>query len=148
MAIEMPLRHRNESDTDSDPSDDTVSLWSGASDTSSEVTELDQEDFPGYFSERNGRLFHSHGTSPYPLPVDAAEQHVRDLRILEPQSDSRVPHRLENKRAARLIGEAPRWPLPGSGEACIEAWRACIGSLHGNGFLVSHALLPLTLHSD
>ncbi|KAH9929392.1 S-adenosyl-L-methionine-dependent methyltransferase [Fomitopsis serialis] len=45
------------------------------SDTSSELTELHPDEFPRYFDERNGRLFHSHGHSPYPLPVDADEQH-------------------------------------------------------------------------
>ncbi|OJA20780.1 hypothetical protein AZE42_07016 [Rhizopogon vesiculosus] len=45
-----------------------------ASDASSDVTELEANDFPDHFSERDGRLFHSHGTLPYPLPVDAHEQ--------------------------------------------------------------------------
>ncbi|EPT00044.1 hypothetical protein FOMPIDRAFT_1050128 [Fomitopsis schrenkii] len=45
------------------------------SDTSAELIELQPDDFPRYFNERNGRLFHSHGRSPYPLPVDAEEQH-------------------------------------------------------------------------
>ncbi|KAJ8584731.1 S-adenosyl-L-methionine-dependent methyltransferase [Rhizopogon salebrosus TDB-379] len=45
-----------------------------ASDASSDVTELEANDFPDHFSERDGRLFHSHGSSPYPLPVDAHEQ--------------------------------------------------------------------------
>ncbi|THH33357.1 hypothetical protein EUX98_g799 [Antrodiella citrinella] len=45
------------------------------SDTSSDITELDPAEFPQYFQERNGRLFHSHGGSPYPLPVDAVEQY-------------------------------------------------------------------------
>ncbi|KAI8996294.1 S-adenosyl-L-methionine-dependent methyltransferase [Trametes punicea] len=46
------------------------------SDTSEDVVEVAQEDIPGYFQERDGRLFHSHGSSPYPLPVDA-EEHQR-----------------------------------------------------------------------
>ncbi|KZV63427.1 S-adenosyl-L-methionine-dependent methyltransferase [Peniophora sp. CONT] len=46
----------------------------GASDASSDVTELDNEDFPRYFDERNGRLFHSHGIlSSYTFPVDGTE---------------------------------------------------------------------------
>ncbi|TFY68656.1 hypothetical protein EVJ58_g879 [Rhodofomes roseus] len=45
------------------------------SDTSSELVEIQSDEFPRYFVERNGRLFHSHGPSPYPLPVDADEQH-------------------------------------------------------------------------
>ncbi|EKM52274.1 uncharacterized protein PHACADRAFT_51948, partial [Phanerochaete carnosa HHB-10118-sp] len=44
------------------------------SDASSDVTQLDPTDFAEYFRERDGRLFHSHGSSPYPLPVDAREQ--------------------------------------------------------------------------
>ncbi|KAI0076867.1 S-adenosyl-L-methionine-dependent methyltransferase [Panus rudis PR-1116 ss-1] len=47
------------------------------SDTSSDITEIDLDEIPTYFSERDGRLFHAHGSSPYPLyplPVDAAEQ--------------------------------------------------------------------------
>ncbi|TCD65162.1 hypothetical protein EIP91_003018 [Steccherinum ochraceum] len=50
------------------------------SDTSSEITELDPAEFPRYFVERNGRLFHSHGGSPYPFPVDTDEQN-RDKGI-------------------------------------------------------------------
>ena len=69
------------SDSDNQDSDDTGSVISDRSDTSSEVTELDTADFPGYFQERHGRLFHSHGRSLYPLPVDADEQHVRRLLI-------------------------------------------------------------------
>ncbi len=45
-------------------------------DATSTLVELSPDEFPGYFSERNGRLFHS-GTSPYPLPVDTPEQRVR-----------------------------------------------------------------------
>ncbi|KAI0686928.1 S-adenosyl-L-methionine-dependent methyltransferase [Cytidiella melzeri] len=55
-------------------SDGDASVRSDVSDTSSEITELDQTEFPSYFQERNGHLFHSHGTSPYPLPVDTSEQ--------------------------------------------------------------------------
>ncbi|PCH43259.1 S-adenosyl-L-methionine-dependent methyltransferase [Wolfiporia cocos MD-104 SS10] len=65
MAIEP-----NRSPENPAPADDD-----GRSDTSSELTEIDQDEFPRYFDERGGRLFHSHGRSPYPLPVDAAEQH-------------------------------------------------------------------------
>ncbi|KAG1724598.1 S-adenosyl-L-methionine-dependent methyltransferase [Suillus lakei] len=45
-----------------------------ASDASSDVTELEEYDFPDHFFERDGRLFHSHGSLPYPLPVDGPEQ--------------------------------------------------------------------------
>ncbi|KIJ61682.1 hypothetical protein HYDPIDRAFT_95843 [Hydnomerulius pinastri MD-312] len=46
----------------------------GSSDTSSMLTELEPDEFPGHFREHAGRLFHSHGDLPYPLPVDGAEQ--------------------------------------------------------------------------
>ena len=49
----------------------------GFSDVSSGLTELGSGEFAGYFQERNGRLFHSHGGLPYPLPVDTPEQEVR-----------------------------------------------------------------------
>ena len=47
-----------------------------SSDMSDGVVEVPSNDFPDYFQERGGRLFHSHGGSPYPLPVDAEEQQV------------------------------------------------------------------------
>ncbi|KAK0238947.1 S-adenosyl-L-methionine-dependent methyltransferase [Armillaria nabsnona] len=40
----------------------------------SDVEELRSDDFPNYFVESNGRLFHSSSTCPYPLPVDTPEQ--------------------------------------------------------------------------
>ncbi|KAK0446788.1 S-adenosyl-L-methionine-dependent methyltransferase [Armillaria borealis] len=40
----------------------------------SDVEELRSDDFPSYFVESNGRLFHSSLTCPYPLPVDTPEQ--------------------------------------------------------------------------
>ncbi len=42
----------------------------------SNVEELRSDDFPNYFVESNGRLFHSSRTCPYPLPVDTPEQQV------------------------------------------------------------------------
>ncbi|KAI0673225.1 S-adenosyl-L-methionine-dependent methyltransferase [Trametes maxima] len=45
-----------------------------SSDTSEDVVEVAPDEIPEYFQERGGRLFHSHGSSPYPLPVDAEEQ--------------------------------------------------------------------------
>lgn len=84
MAIEYPRRrpplHNEPLDMDghdansdhyqSDNDDDTNS------DTSDAVVEVSADEFPGYFQERDGRLFHSHGRSPYPLPVDAEEHEV------------------------------------------------------------------------
>ena len=77
MAIERPRGHDGPRNASSDASSDEEIH----SDTSSELIELQSDEFPRYFVERNGRLFHSHGRSPYPLPVDAAEQHVRHLLI-------------------------------------------------------------------
>ncbi|KAF8124846.1 S-adenosyl-L-methionine-dependent methyltransferase [Mycena galopus ATCC 62051] len=58
----------------SDPESEHGSSFPGAETVDSEFEELSSEDFPTYFSERDGRLFHSHGSSPYPLPVDTPEQ--------------------------------------------------------------------------
>jgi hypothetical protein len=41
------------------------------------LTELDRDEFPSHFIERDGRLFHSHENSLYPLPIDTPEQQVR-----------------------------------------------------------------------
>ncbi|KDQ56028.1 hypothetical protein JAAARDRAFT_180238 [Jaapia argillacea MUCL 33604] len=47
----------------------------GDSDASSTLSTIADEDFPAFFMERDGRLFHSHGQRlPYPLPVDTPEQ--------------------------------------------------------------------------
>ena len=70
------------SESDPNDSDDASSVSSFRSDASSEITELDPTDFAGYFRERDGRLFHSHGNSPYPLPVDAPEQEVCDPFVM------------------------------------------------------------------
>ncbi|KAI0726961.1 S-adenosyl-L-methionine-dependent methyltransferase [Fomitopsis betulina] len=73
MAIEPSRGHDGSWNTSGSASSDEEIH----SDTSSELIELQPDEFPRYFDERNGRLFHSHGRSdsPYPLPVDAAEQH-------------------------------------------------------------------------
>jgi len=59
---------------DARDSDENASTRSVQSDTSSDIIEVDEADIPSYFQERNGHLFHSHGSSPYPLPVDTSEQ--------------------------------------------------------------------------
>jgi len=41
-----------------------------------EIEEIEADDFPSYFDEIDGRLFPSWPSSPYPLPVDTAEQEV------------------------------------------------------------------------
>ncbi|KAI0341156.1 S-adenosyl-L-methionine-dependent methyltransferase [Trametopsis cervina] len=64
----------SDSDTAVDSDEDAPGERSDLFDTSSDITELDQSEFSAYFEERNNRLFHSHGNSPYPLPVDTYEQ--------------------------------------------------------------------------
>lgn len=62
------------------PDEHDVEDDDGASDASSDVTELGNEDFPRYFDERAGRLFHSHGiSSSYSFPVDGTEWKVHSL---------------------------------------------------------------------
>ncbi|KZT18014.1 S-adenosyl-L-methionine-dependent methyltransferase [Neolentinus lepideus HHB14362 ss-1] len=46
------------------------------SDASSDLVEVSEEDICDSFVTRDGRLFHSHGSLPYPLPADGLEQHV------------------------------------------------------------------------
>ncbi|KAF8056042.1 S-adenosyl-L-methionine-dependent methyltransferase [Lyophyllum atratum] len=43
-------------------------------DASPFLFELAPNEFPHYFTEHDGRLFHSHRSSPYPLPADTPEQ--------------------------------------------------------------------------
>ncbi|KZT68563.1 S-adenosyl-L-methionine-dependent methyltransferase [Daedalea quercina L-15889] len=71
MAIERPRGHRGTWNASGNASSDEGIH----SDTSSELVEIQSYEIPRYFDERDGRLFHSHGHSPYPLPVDAHEQH-------------------------------------------------------------------------
>ncbi|EIW56376.1 S-adenosyl-L-methionine-dependent methyltransferase [Trametes versicolor FP-101664 SS1] len=93
-----------------DPSNDLSDDDGTNSDTSDDVVEVAPNEIPGYFQERGGRLFHSHGGCPYPLPVDAEEQQrlnglsalvrrligdssvgpVRDLLALAPGEQRRV----------------------------------------------------------
>ncbi|KAJ7060184.1 S-adenosyl-L-methionine-dependent methyltransferase [Mycena amicta] len=60
--------------SDDDDDGDGSSVGSGEFSEDSDMEELETTDFPTYFVERDGRLFHSHQTSPYPLPVDTPEQ--------------------------------------------------------------------------
>lgn len=70
-------------DYDSDGDDDVRLIQEqGAPDTSPIMFELTTNDFPFYFSEHEGRLFHSHHSSPYPLPADTPEQQVKKLIFL------------------------------------------------------------------
>lgn len=58
-----------------DPQLDPVTDDPDLSDSSLE--ELQDDDFPAYFSEINGRLYTSSAIAPYRLPVDTPEQEVR-----------------------------------------------------------------------
>jgi len=51
-----------------------------SSDASWDVTEIEDGEFQHYFREQDGRLFHSHGDLPYPLPADTPEQEVRAIQ--------------------------------------------------------------------
>lgn len=77
MAVDL-TRATIDVNSDTERSSDGYDSAQGESwsDTSSDMTELHPDEFPDFFAERGGRLFHSHGRSPYPLPVDADEQHV------------------------------------------------------------------------
>lgn len=116
MAIHYsPLEPMDSSD-DSEGTRVSDENASDRSDTSSDVTELDTTDFPSYFQERNGHLFHSHGSSPYPLPVDAAEQQVRSAPRPPCHlafTDSLFLQRLNAQHALlrRLLGNNYRGPL-------------------------------------
>lgn len=50
--------------------------------SSSSFDEIGEDDFPSYFSERNGRLYHSNPNAPYPLPVDTPEQQVNPFLLV------------------------------------------------------------------
>ncbi|KAH9856397.1 S-adenosyl-L-methionine-dependent methyltransferase [Lenzites betulinus] len=43
-------------------------------DVDSDLEEVDESQFPTFFQERRGRLFHTQPTIPYPLPFDTEEQ--------------------------------------------------------------------------
>ncbi|KAH7911257.1 S-adenosyl-L-methionine-dependent methyltransferase, partial [Hygrophoropsis aurantiaca] len=102
---------------DHDGSDD----GDGSSDTSSILTEIGPDEFADYFDEREGRLFHSHGDLPYPLPVDAPEQErlndqhriLRDLvgnHYLGPVREV-LDGTDSTKRVLDLCTGTGRWPM-------------------------------------
>ncbi|KXN90757.1 hypothetical protein AN958_03644 [Leucoagaricus sp. SymC.cos] len=65
----------NESDTSgSEGYDEETNGQFAVHSTSDDVEPLQQADFPSFFNEINGRLYHSSPTCPYPLPVDTPEQ--------------------------------------------------------------------------
>ena len=82
MAIESHLTMAYAYNVDSEMEECPDDGSDQCSDTSSDMVELDNAEFPLYFQEQNGRLFHSHVDSPYPLPVDTAEQNVGNVITL------------------------------------------------------------------
>ncbi|KAI0314878.1 hypothetical protein OF83DRAFT_1134843 [Amylostereum chailletii] len=56
-----------------DGGEEDMDVDDAASDTSSNLTEIGSLEFPEYFEQRGERLFHSHGRSKYPFPVDGPE---------------------------------------------------------------------------
>lgn len=71
-----------------------------ASDTSSVLTEIDQNDFANYFVERDGRLFPSSPLMVYPLPVDGHEQSVGGQLIVRACSSIFFPASKNSTRVA------------------------------------------------
>lgn len=88
----------------SDSESDTDSGASVASDADADLEEIRNDAFPNYFDERDGRLFHSHGGCPYPLPVDAEEQLVSVLFVspLAPERRQAQPPVSPTRRASLL----------------------------------------------
>ncbi|KAJ7832828.1 S-adenosyl-L-methionine-dependent methyltransferase [Mycena leptocephala] len=75
MPVPVPVPPDEDvNDSGSDEGSEPESYFPGAEVEDPEFEELSSDDFPTYFIERDGRLFHSHGGSPYPLPVDTPEQ--------------------------------------------------------------------------
>ncbi|KAF9446856.1 S-adenosyl-L-methionine-dependent methyltransferase [Macrolepiota fuliginosa MF-IS2] len=76
MPTAVPYHRNSDNESEaseghSNPAEDDYAEFSR--DGSPSLLELEADDFPTYFTEREGRLFHS-STSPYPLPADAPEQ--------------------------------------------------------------------------
>ncbi|KAJ7821652.1 S-adenosyl-L-methionine-dependent methyltransferase [Mycena leptocephala] len=80
MPVPVPVPpDEDANDSGSDEGSEPESYFPGAEVEDPEFEELSSDDFPTYFIERDGRLFHSHGGSPYPLPVDTPEQERMNL---------------------------------------------------------------------
>jgi len=67
---QLPFNGNGSDLHDEDPNSESDSGSEGS------LYEIQSEDFPLHFSERDDRLFHASPTSPYPLPVDTPEQEV------------------------------------------------------------------------
>jgi hypothetical protein len=83
MPVPVPVPpDEDANDSGSDEGSEPESYFPGAEVEDPEFEELSSDDFPTYFIERGGRLFHSHGGSPYPLPVDTPEQEASPFVIV------------------------------------------------------------------
>ncbi|KAK2460438.1 hypothetical protein APHAL10511_007603 [Amanita phalloides] len=74
-----------------------------------EIEEIRTEEFPSYFIERDGMLFHSVPTAPYPLPVEGHEQqrlnsmHKMLQRLLQGNYVGPVPDVLAENPDAQVL---------------------------------------------
>jgi len=93
-----------------------------SSDASWDVTEIEDGEFQHYFREQDGRLFHSHGDLPYPLPADTPEQerlnalHLVVKRLLSqnfvgPVSEVLAPATDRRKYALDICNGTGRWVM-------------------------------------
>ncbi|KAF7297382.1 Methyltransf-25 domain-containing protein [Mycena indigotica] len=67
----------NNNTSESDDDDNSSVSSGGFSDAAAgepDMEEIGSHEFPDFFTERDGRLFHSHPTAAYPLPADTPEQ--------------------------------------------------------------------------
>lgn len=120
------------------------------SDTSDDVVPLTADEFPEYFQERDGRLFHSHGGCPYPLPVDAEEQQVSRTLFDSCYASSVISPGIYqrqngiNQLLRRLFGDYSVGPVrelfqfaPGEQRRVLD-----LGTGTGQWYVMSRVLLP------
>lgn len=88
----------------------------------SDVVELRSDEFSDYFVERNGRLFHSSATCPYPLPVDTPEQqrlnvqhnalfHVLGAHYVGPVPELLMPESRRQKIVVDMCTGTGKWVM-------------------------------------
>jgi len=74
MPSVAPYHSNSDNDDESETGSEGSANYIDENFIDDEVEEIEEEDFPSYFNEIDGRLFPS--SSPYPLPVDTPEQEV------------------------------------------------------------------------
>jgi len=74
MPSVAPYHSNSDDDDESETGSEGSANYIDENSIDDEVEEIEEEDFPSYFNEIDGRLFPS--SSPYPLPVDTPEQEV------------------------------------------------------------------------